>query len=236
MSSITNLSSSGYYQLNNSSTGSQSQTSGTSTTQSLISALNGTSSTNGPNTDSAYMLNLSPQAKAYINSQNATGTNTTASLLNSLTGSGSSNSASGTALGASQNFTLSANQQQKITDILTKYKDAPYTQDTYNKIQNDLNKAGLGSNTLMMEDKAKTFNAPLVLINALNGGNSSDTGVTSDSDEQAKASSYMQGIISQWKNISGNAATATSSTYDSSGSATGNSANTVAPVASTGEA
>lgn len=180
MSSINTLANTGYYQLNGGSAN-------TNVTQSLITALAGNSPGASPGNDDAYLLSLSPSAQQYLK---------TGSLP---------------AVAGQQGFTLNSKQQQAITDILTKYKDAPYTQDTFVKIQNDLNAAGLGASTLTMEDKAKSFNAAQVLINALSGGNadSSNSGVASDSDEQAKANSYIQNIIGQWKNMSGNSASVT---------------------------
>jgi len=185
MSSINNLANyGGYYQLSGQSNG-QSGTNG-SATDALLQALNSSSASGASSTNSdAYLLNLSPQAQQYLSGTNS-----------ALPGASGSNGS----------YVLSSEQQAAITDILTKYKGAPQTQDTFNKIQNDLNAAGLGASVLSLEDQAKSFNPAMVLINALNGGSTDgiNTGVTSSTDEQSKASAYMQQIISQWKNISGN--------------------------------
>lgn len=154
-----------------------------SATGSLSSALLNASSTGVSSFDSsAYTLDLSPEAQKYLSGLN--------------NGQGSTQ------------FTLSDKQQQAINDILAKYKDAPFTQDTFNQIQNDLNAANLGPQFLALTDKINSFNPSQVLIDALNGGASSNvTGLgdlTSDnsSNQQTKIDNYMQGIISQWKSVS----------------------------------
>ncbi len=204
MSTINNLGNSGYYQLSNPNGGQTGGTSGsgqTGSTQALIQALSGDTNSNNTNSNDAYLLNLSPQAKQYL---------------------------SNTANGTNQSFILSDKQKQTITDILTKYKDAPYNQDTFNKIQNDLNAAGLSTTTLSLLDKSKSFSATSVLISALNGGIASGAdvgGVPSDTEEQTKSSSYIQNIISQWKNLSGHSKDTTPASTTSS--------TAVAPVGST---
>ena len=204
MSTINNLGNSGYYQLSNPTGGQAGGTSGsgqTGSTQALIQALSGDTNSNNANSNDAYLLSLSPQAKQYL---------------------------SNTANGTNQSFILSDKQKQTITDILTKYKDAPYNQDTFNKIQNDLNAAGLSTTTLSLLDKSKSFSATSVLISALNGGIASGAdagGVPSETEEQTKSSSYIQNIISQWKNLSGHSKDTTPASTTSS--------TAVAPVGST---
>lgn len=186
MSSVNNLGNSGYYQLSNPSGGQSSGTSAGATqntvTQSLINALSGESTTGASSGNEAYFLNLSPEAQKYLDS--------TTSSSTSLD---------------KQSYILNDKQKKTITDILTKYKDEPYNQDTFNKIQNDLNSKGLGTTTLSLIDKAKSFSATSVLINALSGrpNDSTNSGVQSESEIKAKSSSYIESIVSQWKNIIG---------------------------------
>ena len=222
MSSVNNFASTGYYQLfNNSGSQSSGTTAQTNVTQSLLQALSGSSNSTSTSND-AYLLSLSPQAQQYLSATSSnSSSNSGDALFNALQATQSSGTNS-----TGQSFLLSSKQQASITAIITKYKDAPYTQDTFNSIQNDLNAAGLGTSTLSLLDQNKSFNPAVVLINALNGGStdSSNTGVASASDEQAKSTAYMQNIISQWKNISGNSGKDTASNSTS--------ANAVTPIGS----
>jgi hypothetical protein len=151
-------------------------------------------------------------------------------VLNAINGNLTSGGAKGQG-----SFLLSAQQRQTIADILAKYKDAPYNQDTFNQIQDDLNAAGLGTNTLSMKDQAKSFNPLMVLVNALNGGStsSSNTGVPGSADEQSKANNFIQGIIQQWQNLLGRGQTTPQDTGADGGDAP---ADGVTPVESGGGA
>ncbi|MDE3059836.1 MAG: hypothetical protein KGJ06_02365 [Pseudomonadota bacterium] len=136
------------------------------------------------------LVDLSPQAQSILNQMN-------------------SGSTAAPGLNPGSGFVLSPQQQQQISAILAKYKDAPFTQDTYNQIQNDLKAAGLSPDQLSLEDQAKKFDPTQVLVDALNGINSpTDNNLFGNSSEQANASSYMQQIVSQWRNISSTAGSA----------------------------
>ena len=187
---MTAISLSSYYPLSGTQTG---KTGGNRTgnhlnsdpTQSLISALaavNGASSSNNDN--SAYFLNLSPAAQLLLNHNNTSST-------------GSSNNG---------NFTLSSAQRTQINDILKKYKDAPFTQETFDQIQNDLQAAKLGPDQLIAQDEISSFNPTSSLINALNGNFAPlNTPATTAASEHTKTTNYMQGIITAWQQISGTA-------------------------------
>ena len=183
MTSVTTNLNNSYYNLSGSSSN-QSQTNKTGTVPSLADYL-GTSKTADSKTsaDSAYSLNLSPEAQNYLNGS-----------------AGSSASSFASANG----FQLSEKQKQTIQSILEKYKDAPYTQETYQKIQDDLDKAGLSPQKLALEDNAKNFSTTKVLIAALSG-QSSDTSTSASSiqaDEKTNGDKYMQYIMKQWKSLS----------------------------------
>ena len=180
MSSVSNSLVGGYYQLSSQSGGTNTN-SASSTTNVLLQALSGTNTNTTAASDPAYLLNLSPQAQSYL--------------------SGTPTSSATSALSGNSSFSLSSKQQQTITDILTKYKDAPYTQDTFNSIQNDLNAAGLGASTLKMIDQAKNFNPTALLLGALSGNYTAATTVDS-ATETGKANSYIQGVIKQWQGVS----------------------------------
>ena len=173
---MTSINSTGYYQLSSNTSSNSSASSKTqSPTDILLQALNSASGTSS-NSDSSYLLNLSPEAQQYINSNTATSP-------------------------TSSNFVLSSKQQQDITNILNKYKNSPQTQETFDKIQNDLNAAGLGASQLSLQDQATNFSPTALFIADLNGDTSGAAAITSP-DETTKSSNYMQQIINQWQTIS----------------------------------
>jgi len=173
MTSIGSLPNTGYYQLSNPSGGAGN----IAATPSLASALAGAASGSAADSN-AYLLDLSPEAQKYM-----------------------STGAIPTATGNSS-FTLSAQQQQDISAIIAKYKDAPYTQDTFNHIQNDLNAAGLGAEQMVRMDQIRNFNPTQLLIDSLSGNYTASDAQTSTAGQEAKSSNYMQQIISQWKTVS----------------------------------
>lgn len=174
-----------YYQLNTTQNGTSATGTGngntapTSLTQTLVSDLDfADNQNNSGNSQNAYSLNLSPTAQMMLG-----------------------NSATGTT--ASSNFTLTGEQQTTISNILAKYKDAPFSQSTFDSIQNDLESAGLGADQLLAKDMINSFSSIGSLVNALNGNYSSpDSAATTLANEQTKASNYMQNIIRQWQSIS----------------------------------
>jgi hypothetical protein len=191
-----------YYQLNSTGSGlagSQAAPNATDALLQAMSAMDSSGNSSSSNSSDAFLLDLSPQAQG---------------LLNGIGGTSSAASAADI-FGANTNFLLSTQQQQQISSILAKYKNAPYTQDTFNQIQNDLNSAGLGPSILSMKDQTQSFDPSLVLIDALNGTATDSSSLlgssTSTAGEQTKSTNYMQSIIKQWQNIS--------TTYQASSSA-----------------
>lgn len=176
MTSIsTSLSS--YYQLFGQQS-SATNTTSASLTQSLADALDALSSSGSGS--GAYSLNLSPAAQALMNG-----------------------GSSGSGTGSSTTFTLTSAQQADIKTILEKYKDAPYTQATFDSIQSDLSAAGLGAPQLSAEDQVNSFNSTDVFLSALSGNYSSlNTPSQSATSEQTKTANYMNDIISAWQSIS----------------------------------
>ena len=145
----------------------------------------GNTNTNAVNANNdAYTLNLSQSAQDYL-----------AGLGNNYN-----------PLDNSVGYSLTKNQQEKITGILNKYKDSPFTQDTFNKIQDDLKSAGLSTDTLSLEKKISSFDQTTVLLDALGGiddGNEGYLPATTDPTAQKNdANSFMQSIISQWQSVS----------------------------------
>ncbi len=106
--------------------------------------------------------------------------------------------------GQSSNFTLSSTQLEKLNEILAKYKDAPYTQETFKKIEIDLEAAGLSPDQLAKQEQANAFNPVQTFIDIIAG---KQTDITSADDvsaatEQAKSTNYLKQILQHWKNIS----------------------------------
>lgn len=175
----------GYYQLNqqSGSTNNSGRSSGNIT--SLASALQSVvGDTNAQSPNGAYMLDLSPQAQLFL----ASGGQQANTQTSAFTGS--------------QSFLLKSEQKQTIADIIAKYKDAPFTQETFNQIQDDLEKEGLGAQQLAMIDNATSFNPTQILVEALAGRGSSFNGTVNTQAQQAKVDNYMQDIVKQWRNVS----------------------------------
>ncbi len=182
MSSIsTNIGNSSYYQLNGSS-GNTTGQSNISVASLATSLLNPNSTSNGSTFSDAYTLDLSPAAQQYL--------------------AGNPTSASSSISSANKGFVLSSKQREEVSEIIAKYKDQPFTQDTYNKIQDDLNAAGLSPQKLSMIDKATSFNPTQILVSALTGKPASNASDTSDAAQQTKSTNFMQQIMAQWKAIS----------------------------------
>ncbi len=236
MTNINNYGS--YYTLGNTTQQNSNQTAstGTSSVPSLADVLStdtNSSTDSNSNSNSAYLLDLSPEAQQYLNSTSSSSSSSSTSsdislsdYLDSLSGTSTTSfNSSSTSSNSNASFILTPQQQQKIEDILNKYKGQPMTQATYNQIQNDLNTAGLGPDQLSAKDQSSSFNATMVLLSALNGDTSdpSQTTANTQATEQTKASNYMDMIQSAWQNM--NASTATdASSSDSSDAAAATSA------------
>lgn len=147
--------------------------------------------TNGANANvlmqggSAYMLDLSEEARNYL-------TSGTMPTPEKLTGK--------------ERFSLSEKQQQQIEAIIGKYKDAPVTQQTYDQIQFDLREAYLAPDQLSMQHTVSSFNATQSLLDAM-GGDFSEMGGIDDASSQdpankTRSSNYMVDIVSHWQDVS----------------------------------
>jgi len=193
MSAInTQLQNNGYYQLNGSgagasNTGNAHRTSHTGS--GLASALN---NSGNKGFSDAVLLDLSPAAQKYLSGLSARNPQAQSAAQSS---------------GGSDGFILSAKQRLALSAVLEKYKDAPYTQATFDAIQDDLQKEGLGPNQLSAKTKVSSFNSTAVLVDALNGGKGTTPGsvVISDEDLSKKATNYIQDVAAQWKKLSADA-------------------------------
>src|SRR3954465_10751269 len=127
MTSIGTQLNSMYYQLSNLGAGTNDTKTLPNAADALLQMLSATNNGATGSGDDAFLLDLSPQAQQILSGING----------GAFTGDPLS--------GFNNNFFLSGKQQDQVTAILDKYKDAPYTQDTFNQIQNDLEAAGLGT-------------------------------------------------------------------------------------------
>lgn len=144
--------------------------------------------------DYSYTLDLSPGALAYIqelNAQAAENPSAQPFRANAITG-----------------FALTPNQQRTLDDILAKYQDAPFTQETFNLIQDDMNAAGLTAEVFAAQDKARNHNPTLFFFEALSGGANmaldNATGNASEpSDEtDTKMMNFMKSVVASWATLS----------------------------------
>lgn len=135
--------------------------------------------------DSAYQINLSPAAKAYLAKLEE---------KNAATSSTSTESTGG--------FTLNKQQAEQIKAIVTKYKDEPLTQETFDKIQADLRAAGLGPEQLAVKEQISSFNPAASLMAALED-NSAQPVIQKPADImaslEAKGKTYMEQVEKLWR-------------------------------------
>ncbi len=187
MTSITNTSLANYYSLNDAKNAAT--TSGQASNPSLTTALAAVNGTQPSNTNAAggssYLLDLSDNAKNYLQSL-------------SNTQNGTSNSAASSTDGV----ILTQKQQAKLTEILIKYKDAPYNDTSFKKIQDDLDAAGIGADSLAARSQVRKLNPTLIFLDALNGGDgAAGTAISSDAIK-ADATGYLKKVAKQWDTIS----------------------------------
>jgi hypothetical protein len=223
---MTNINSLGYYSLFNPTGSGNTPTNATDALLQTLNAVDSSGSNSSNDFGNAFSLDLSPQAQQILNASGVKGVSQTSlagilngtgntSPLSALLGGGDNSGLSGLFGGSAvTSFAITKDQQDQITAIIAKYKDAPYTQDTFNQIQNDLSKAGLAPSIMALKDQTKAFNPAEVLISALNGTSmdtvNSQLG-TDATGEQTKQNTYIASIIKQWQDISTTYA-ATSST------------------------
>lgn len=186
MSAISTQLPGSYYQLNNTGAGSNGANTARSVTPSLAAALSGKQAASSSFSDAVF-LDLSPAAQKYLSGLGSAAATKTQD-----------------AAGQGADFVLSVKQRATLNEIIDKYKDAPYTQATFDAIQDDLLQAGLGPDQLSAQDRSKSFNSTAVLIDALNGGKGELPGSVQMSEEtlKTKSANYIQNVVSQWKRIS----------------------------------
>lgn len=187
MSTITNTSLSQFYALKDAkqgTTGNAAQQSAAPSLAAALSALTGAKADNAQNNATgSYLLDLSEEAKNYLQRLN-----------------GSSTATSGAS--ARSGIVLTSAQQKTLTDILAAYKDAPYNDATFTLIQQDLDAAGIGADTLAAKNQVKQLNTTLIFLDVLNGGDGS-AGTIGDSETlKSQAKGYLEAVVKQWESIS----------------------------------
>ncbi len=156
------------------------------TTSALLDEMTGTNTVQQVSklaTQSSYLLDLSPDAQAFLGQSKGSG------VPNALNG----------------NFILNSKQQQQIFDVLTKFKDEPFTAETYAKIDAELDKLGLSADALAIKDKARGINTTSMLLAALNGtGGDLSQNLLAPNDEQVKTKkdNYVKNVLAKWSDIS----------------------------------
>lgn len=186
MTTINSLASSLYDSLKDSNSSNTSKS-----TNPLLNELNGTGSaikTASTQAQSSYVLDLSPEALAALERMGNAGS---------------------TSHSYAENFILTDAQKQQIEAVLAKYKDAPFTEETYQKIEAELDALGLSPDILAMKDKARNINTTSMLISALDGASGGDGlaqalgGVRNNEDtSQTKKDNYLSSLLAKWSDIS----------------------------------
>lgn len=182
--------------LNNTDSSTTGSSSSGSTLTDMLAAANGTSTTGTGNatSDASYLLDLSPEAQAYLSNSSASG---------AATSTGSATSADG------YGVVLSPVQQDKLNVILEKYKDAPYTEATFASIQKDMTAAGIGADSLAGQAEMRNLNPTAMLLNALSGGDASVGTIGDSADITTMQTNFMGTVDAQWKSISSDYDTST---------------------------
>lgn len=102
-----------------------------------------------------------------------------------------------------QPFKLNDAQTKQITDIVQSFKDEPITQETFQKINDALQDAGLASDKLAVLNSAASFNSTSFLASLLSGNSQNTPSLMSISQNmsnmQEKQSEYLQGIYDYWQ-------------------------------------
>lgn len=183
MTTINTAASNLYSSLKDSSNSAASQ----SNTSALLDAMTGSKSVvqaTKTAAESSYTLDLSPEAQQFL-SQN---------------GSGSVKALDG-------NFILTKKQEAQIAEVIAKYKDEPFTKETYDQMEEELDALGLSPQALAIKDKARGINTTSMLLAALNGtgGDLNQTllsGGVSEEQSQTKKDNYVKTILGKWSDVS----------------------------------
>lgn len=160
------------------------------TTSALLDEMTGTQSVQQATkaaAQSSYLLDLSPEAQAFLKT-----------------------GASGSKNPWDENFILTTKQQRAISEVIAKYADEPFTKETYDRIEAELDTLGLSPDALAIKDKARSINTTSMLLSALNGTNSdlgqalvgNGSGNVTPEQSQTKKDNYIKLVLGKWSDIS----------------------------------
>lgn len=102
-------------------------------------------------------------------------------------------------------FTLNDRQKELLTSILAQYADAPFSQETYNLIQYDLQQAGLAPDQLALQEQVRAFSPSQSLMDALNNKDNNEdmfTQLFGQPVDEEKSNDYMLTVVKQWQALS----------------------------------
>ncbi|MFO1242294.1 MAG: hypothetical protein U1E36_03730 [Rickettsiales bacterium] len=153
----------------------------TVTTETLANVLaNDKSAAQTPNIDEAVDLNLSDEAKAMLEKASP--------IFTDFSG---------------DRFVLNIRQRNTIESVIQKYKDAPFTQDTFDAIMNDLEGEGLSPEILSAKEKALSINPVGIFLAAMGGQDTTfnPLGDVSDDAQETKSSNFMLDVVARWHEI-----------------------------------
>lgn len=149
-----------------------------------IAALGGNSGSSGSQGSNSYLLDLSPEAQAYLSKSG-------------LLGNGNASGSSG-----EDSFTLTAQQQKKLNEIIAKYKDVPMDENSYAQLAKELKSAGISPEQLSAQEQINSINPTGMLLDALNGIDNTQAIAAKPEELKKKADNYLKSILQQWQDIS----------------------------------
>lgn len=103
-----------------------------------------------------------------------------------------------------ERFILNNSQRQTIESIIQSYKDAPFSDETYEAMMSDLEQAGLSPELLTIKEQVASINPVNIFLSAMNGEelNFDQLGELSPEIIEAKENNYMLDIVARWHSIS----------------------------------
>lgn len=149
---------------------------------------NATQAANASSGSSAYLIDLSPEAQRYLSGLNQPQAAAAAEAQAAV----------------NDGFVLNNQQRVALAALLERFKDEPYTQETFDKIQDALQQDDLGPNQLSARLRATSFSTTAALVDALNGGDGSTPGAKpmSDAELQSRSGQYIQFVAAEWRKVS----------------------------------
>jgi len=148
----------------------------------------GASPTQNPSSilDVADLISLSPQAQSFLDFFNDAAKGLVGN--NALEDNG---------------IVLTDAQQAQITAIIMKFKDAPFSVDTFNAIVSDLSKEVLSPAQLAAKEQVNPFSLSEIFLRALSGEiSSSDFPSFNSPADHTSEDAYRTQLFSEWERIS----------------------------------